>query len=235
MDSRSTCDTPFKERKRLMASTSSLSEKPLTRTPSLTSLLVVGSWDGLMIDVATQPPGCLDVHYCDEQGSARVLAVKHQVQWMICGLGLGDQEMGRTVSGVRAVHPSVRIAVLGEPEDWRRCEVWLRRGCQVYLDAGSTFSRIASALMHAQTHDLTIIGNVFQRLQAVRRSAGVPELTPREFDVLERLRQGLMNREIAEIFHITENTVEYHMKNLLQKLGARNRLEVIERASSLGI
>lgn len=218
-----------------MASTSSLSEEPLANVTSLTSVLVVGSWDALLIDAADRDPRGLDVHHCEEQDTAPVIAVKHRVQWIICGFGLGDQEMSRAVSRVRAVHPSARLAVLGDPEDWRRCEAWLRRGCQVYLDADTTCSRMIAALAHAQAYDLTIASTVFQRLQAFRRAAGVPELTPREFDVLERLKQGLMNREIAGMLHITENTVEYHMKNLLQKLGARNRLEAIERASSLGL
>lgn len=218
-----------------MPFTSSLSEDPLASATCLRSVLVIGSWDALLIDMGDQHSDSLHLHYCEDHSSAPVIAVKHQVQWVICGFGLGDQEMGRAVSGVRAVQPRVRLAVLGDTEDWRRCETWLRRGCQVYLDADTTFSRMFAALVHAQAYDLTIAGTVFQRLQAFRRAAGVPKLTPREFDVLERLKQGLMNREIAGILHITENTVEYHMKNLLQKLGARNRLEVIERASSLGI
>lgn len=218
-----------------MVSTSSLSEELLPDTTNLTSVLIIGSWDALPDDAADQYLDSPALYYCEGRRSAPVIAVKHQVQWVICGFGVGDQEMARAVSGVRAVHPSVRLAVLGESEDWRRCEAWLRRGCQVYLDADTAFSRLVAALLHAQAYDLTIAGTVFQRLQALRRAADVPELTSREFDVLERLKQGLMNREIAGILHITENTVEYHMKNLLQKLGARNRLEAIERASSLGI
>lgn len=218
-----------------MASTSSLSEEPVVSQTSLTSVLLIGSWDAPRLDATDPYSSGVEVHYCENHSSAPVDAVTHQVQWVVCGIGLGDQEMARTVGRVRAVHASVRLAVLGDPGDWRRCETWLRRGCQVYLDADTSYARMAAALTHAQAYDLTIAGTVFQRLQALRRTAGVPELTPREFDVLERLRQGLMNREIAGILHISENTVEYHMKNLLQKLGARNRLEVIERASSLGI
>ncbi|WP_257159026.1 helix-turn-helix transcriptional regulator [Corynebacterium cystitidis] len=202
-----------------MALTSSLSEEPLADTATLTSALVMGTWNGFADDVADQRLDGLHLHYCEDQSSAPVVAVEHQVQWVIFGLGVGDQKMARAVSSVRAVHPSVRLAVLGDSEDWRRCEAWLRRGCQVYLDADTAFPRMAAALVHAQAFDLTIVGAVFQRSQALRRAAGVPELTPRELDVLERLRQGLMNREIAGILHITENTVEYHIK----KLASENR------------
>lgn len=218
-----------------MAGPSSLPGERSAHAATITSGLLIGSWNAVAADAANHQPGELDLYYSEGHRSAAVHAVEHRVEWIICGLGLGDQELSRVVSGVRAVHPGIRVAVLGDSEDWRRCEAWLRRGCQVYLDADSDFSRMVAAIVHAHTYDLTIADTVFQQSLAVRRAVGVPELTPREFDVLERLKQGLMNREIAEILHITENTVEYHLKNLFQKLGARNRLEVIERATSLGI
>ena len=61
------------------------------------------------------------------------------------------------------------------------------------------------------------------------------ELTPREKEVLTLLRDGLSNRDIAAALHVSENTVEFHIANLLDKLSVRNRLEAVERARALGI
>lgn len=198
-------------------------------------VMVLGQWDELEKPDEVRADDAVELLHCTGTAVAPVVAARRRIDWILCGFGLGDQEMAQAVNGIRAVHPGVRLAVLGDLEDWRRCESWLRRGCQVYLDAKTTVSRLTAALGHAVALDVTITSTVFQRLQAMRRAGGVPDLTSREFDVLERLRQGLMNREIAGILHITENTVEYHMKNLLRKLGARNRLEVAERASALGL
>ena len=50
-------------------------------------------------------------------------------------------------------------------------------------------------------------------------------LSRRELEVLERLADGLTDREIAEALVISPRTVETHVSNILHKLGVRNRAE----------
>jgi LuxR family maltose regulon positive regulatory protein len=50
-------------------------------------------------------------------------------------------------------------------------------------------------------------------------------LTPREQEVLELVRQGLSNRQIARTLWIAESTVKVHVHHVLEKLGARSRTE----------
>lgn len=52
-------------------------------------------------------------------------------------------------------------------------------------------------------------------------------LTPREIEVMEWLRTGLLSKEIAARLHIAKYTVDNHRKNLLRKLKARNTAELI--------
>jgi DNA-binding NarL/FixJ family response regulator len=54
-------------------------------------------------------------------------------------------------------------------------------------------------------------------------------LTRRELDVLERMAEGLLNREIAERLALSENTVHVHVQHILRKLTVRNRVEAIAR------
>jgi len=60
-------------------------------------------------------------------------------------------------------------------------------------------------------------------------------LTRREHDVLEGLRDGLGNRDIASSLALSEVTVKHHIKSLRGKLGARNRLHAVCRANELQI
>ncbi|MDQ0176399.1 response regulator [Bacillus chungangensis] len=50
-------------------------------------------------------------------------------------------------------------------------------------------------------------------------------LTARELEVLQQLGYGLSNKEIAQLFHITEGTVKNHVSNIIQKLSLRDRTQ----------
>lgn len=60
-------------------------------------------------------------------------------------------------------------------------------------------------------------------------------LSPRELEVLEELRAGRSNQEIAERLGVSLNTVKTHVARLLEKLGAQRRGDAVARARELGI
>jgi DNA-binding NarL/FixJ family response regulator len=65
---------------------------------------------------------------------------------------------------------------------------------------------------------------------------GAASLTEREREVLDLLVQGITsNRDLAERLVITENTVKYHFRNILDKLHVQNRAQVIAYAMRTGI
>ena len=63
----------------------------------------------------------------------------------------------------------------------------------------------------------------------------VEPLTAREREVLALVVRGASNREIAEALVVTDNTVKYHLKNILQKLHLRNRAQVVAYALRHGV
>ena len=60
-------------------------------------------------------------------------------------------------------------------------------------------------------------------------------LSVRELEVLALLSDGLANKTIAQRIFISENTVKYHVRNILQKLGAQNRTEAVAYAMRQGL
>jgi DNA-binding NarL/FixJ family response regulator len=46
---------------------------------------------------------------------------------------------------------------------------------------------------------------------------------------------GLSNKAIAKSLSVSENTVKYHVRNILQKLGAQNRTEAVAHALRAGL
>jgi DNA-binding CsgD family transcriptional regulator len=60
-------------------------------------------------------------------------------------------------------------------------------------------------------------------------------LTPREWDCLRTLAQGYRDMEIAEVTGITKATVRFHLDNVVEKLGCRDRIQAVAIAAQLGI
>ena len=65
--------------------------------------------------------------------------------------------------------------------------------------------------------------------------AARPALTPREVEVLELVRRGLRNREIAASLGVSEETVQSHVKHILAKLEVPDRTAAIDVALRRGI
>jgi len=51
-------------------------------------------------------------------------------------------------------------------------------------------------------------------------------LTPRELDIVSAVVAGFANKEIAEHFKISEDTVKHHLSNIFDKTGVSTRLEL---------
>jgi DNA-binding NarL/FixJ family response regulator len=67
------------------------------------------------------------------------------------------------------------------------------------------------------------------------RAARTAGLTAREVEIVTAVAQGLSNREIARLLHITEPTVKFHLSNVYRRLRVSNRTEAARWALSTGL
>ena len=63
----------------------------------------------------------------------------------------------------------------------------------------------------------------------------VPQLTPRELEVLQLLRHGMSNARIGEELGITPRTAKAHVASILLKLGAKDRAEAVAHGFEQGL
>jgi two-component system, NarL family, nitrate/nitrite response regulator NarL len=70
--------------------------------------------------------------------------------------------------------------------------------------------------------------------QAQQRAASMPPLSRRERELIELVRQGLRNRDIAAELGVTEGTVKVYLHAIFEKLKVENRTELALRAADLG-
>lgn len=75
---------------------------------------------------------------------------------------------------------------------------------------------------------------IIVRTEAAReRASAAQALTPRERQLVELVRKGLRNRDIAAELGVTEGTVKVYLHSIFDKLGVANRTELAMRAAAL--
>ncbi|MEM9621405.1 MAG: response regulator transcription factor [Pseudomonadota bacterium] len=110
----------------------------------------------------------------------------------------------------------------------------LKAGARGFLLKDSGPELLAQAIYAAAKGDALISPTITARLlstftrQSHAKAASQPAeaLTQREEQVLQTVAQGLSNAEIADALHISVSTVKTHLASLMQKLNARNRVEI---------
>jgi DNA-binding NarL/FixJ family response regulator len=70
--------------------------------------------------------------------------------------------------------------------------------------------------------------------QPVEPTKPYPALTEREREVLRLVTSAMTNKEVATTLHISEQTAKNHIKSIMQKLHAKNRVELTLHARRLG-
>ncbi|MGH3615963.1 MAG: response regulator transcription factor [Pseudonocardia sp.] len=197
------------------------------------TVLVVGGWPaatGGMSEPYRQ------IVRCEPRLRACQLAMSGcRPDWLVLGEGLDDDVKKALMRAAQMISPAVCVAVLtgeGDPPDFDR---WLRRGCRAYLPSTMAGAQVLEVLQHARIHGVAVVDMSFQATSHGGRAAPIAELTRREQEVLRRVRLGLRNREIAAELTVSGSTVDFHVRNLLLKLGARNRVEAVTRARAMGL
>src|SRR5215207_2323906 len=70
--------------------------------------------------------------------------------------------------------------------------------------------------------------------QALERR-DVPELTPRQMEVLELLAAGRLVKELGKELYLSQATIRNHVRSLLQALGAHSQLEALAKVRKIGV
>lgn len=137
---------------------------------------------------------------------------------------------------IRQRHPEVVVVMLTVSDDPNDLFRALQSGAQGYLLKSLPAADMIDYLRKVVEGDSELPSGLASRIVREMRERNVEpgrnlSLTPREREVLAQIALGRTNREIAENLVISEFTVKNHVKNLLEKLGVRNRVELARLAS----
>jgi NarL family two-component system response regulator LiaR len=129
-------------------------------------------------------------------------------------------------SAVREKCPRTRVIALTSFPEEDLVQRALTAGATGYLLKNVSSAELASAIRAAHADKPVLAPEAAQALiqRATRHSPG-QDLSAREREVLRLLTSGLSNRVIAERLIVSPSTVDYHVSNILGKLGAATRTE----------
>ncbi len=138
-------------------------------------------------------------------------------------------------------HPEVRVVMLTMSEDLDNALTALRDGASGYLVKGAGPERVEHAIRTVASGDVVLDQSLAQgvtELAQVRRgstSRPFPQLTNREFDILQLLAEGLDNASIARRLFLSPKTVRNHVSNVFAKIQAPDRPGAIVLAHRHGL
>ncbi len=187
--------------------------------------------------VLEQAPDIKVVGTAGEGAAALQLVEEHRPDVLLLDLRLPDVSGVAVAQRVRAWYPEVAVLVLTGYDDVGYIRALLQLGIQGYLRKTVSGDEIVAAVRAvAAGQTVPMEGRTGQPLGATRVTVedGVESLSRREKQVLDLLVAGQRNQEIADMLGLSVKGIEFHVKHLLQKLGARSRTEAIVRARERG-
>ncbi|MGE5262729.1 MAG: response regulator [Acidobacteriota bacterium] len=145
---------------------------------------------------------------------------------------------------VKTERPETKIVILTVSDDDENLFEAIKSGAQGYL-LKSLQSQAFFDLLNGVAQGeapisrglaTKILGEFARHLQQDEaQAANKEDLTDREKEVLRLVAEGSTNRDIAGKLNVTENTVKYHLKNILEKLHLRNRAQAVAYAMQTGL
>lgn len=199
--------------------------------------LLIGTWEAFPAgqSVLRTQSGVVIERCRATSGPLRELVMARRPAWLLVGQGLTDEAGSRLLEVGRSVQPGLLVGLLGAPDDLGSYHRWMRRGIVLYLVNSADAERVGFALRTVVGQGVVIIDRAFCPQPAYSPCTNQrPRITRRENEVLELVVLGMRNREIASSLHLSENTVEAHLRNLFSKLEVRTRVEAVRKATRDG-
>jgi DNA-binding NarL/FixJ family response regulator len=137
----------------------------------------------------------------------------------------------RCLDMLRERHPNVKTIALSGTDDRAVVKACFARGAIAYFQKSVDPVDLASVVRNA------VAGNIFFAFGDAGDASDEHdfELTPRETEILRALAEGRSNKQIAQQFWLSAQTIKYHLTHIYQKLGVSSRTEAVHQAYEHGL
>jgi two-component system nitrate/nitrite response regulator NarL len=170
-------------------------------------------------------------------GSEAVKLVKqHKPDLLLLDLSMPQQSGIEAIRELGSLGASIRIILLTAAVEKSQIVEALQLGARGVVLKDSATQLLIQAIRVVMAGEYWVgreqVSNLVQYLRTLMQSTAQEArqrkfgLTPRELEIVSAVVAGFANKEIAEHFKISEDTVKHHLSNIFDKLGVSTRLEL---------
>ncbi len=186
---------------------------------------------GLATVISTEPDMVL-VAQASNGVEAIELFRRHQPDITLMDLRLPGTNGTDTLIAIRGEFPRARIIMLSSSETDGEIQRALRSGAAAYVLKSMPQHELLAVIRSVDGGKRRVPTEV---AMVLAEHIGEEELTARELEVLTLIRDGFKNKQIADRLTISENTVNFHIKNIVDKLEAKDRTHAVTIAIRRGL
>ena len=187
--------------------------------------------EGLSLIIGSQPDMLL-VAQATNAVEAMTEIRRHQPDITLMDLRLPGTNGTDALIAIRGEFPRARVIMLTTSDSDGDIQRAMRAGAAAYLLKSMPKDELLSVVRSVHAGRRHVPPEVAARLA---EHLGDEDLTLREIEVLRLIRDGYRNKQIATQLAIAESTVNFHIKNLVDKLRANDRTHAVTIALRRGL
>jgi DNA-binding NarL/FixJ family response regulator len=157
---------------------------------------------------------------------------RHRPDITLMDLRLPGTNGTDTLIAIRGEFPDARIIMLSSSDSDGEIQRALRSGAAGYVLKSMPQDDLLTVIRSVHAGKRQVPAQVAALLA---EHLGEEDLTPRELEVLQLISDGCKNKQVADQLSISENTVNFHIKNIVDKLGANDRTHAVTIAVRRGL
>lgn len=173
---------------------------------------------------------CISSHSSGKNAVSEIPKINPDV--VLMDINLGAMDGIECVARIKADNPNMQFVMLTVYEETEKIFAALEAGATGYLLKRSTTEELFEGIRQVTRGESPMSGPIarkivqfFQRKQAAAKL--IDQLTPKEYEVLDKMAKGSRYREIAEKMGIGVETVRTHIRSIYHKLQVNTKTEAV--------
>lgn len=187
--------------------------------------------EGLSTIIASQPDMIL-ISQATDAAEALSEFRRHRPDVTLMDLRLPGTNGTDAMVAIRGEFPQARVIILTTSDGDGEIQRAMRAGASGYILKSMPKNQLLDVIRTVHAGRRYLPPEVAARLS---EHYGEDDLTARELQVLQLIRDGHRNKQIADQLAIAETTVNFHIKNLVDKLQANDRTHAVTIAVRRGL